>query len=405
MNLPTPASKDGSALLRDTPDFSLVLGGPLFQLLRRAHLSDNAMMMARRRIIVISLVAWLPLLILSTLEGHVLGGNAVVPFLLDVEVHIRYLVALPLLIGAELVVHRRMRSLIVQFLERELIPEDALPRFEAAIASALRLRNSTLAEILLIGVVYGFGILVVWRQYIALDAATWYATPATEGSSLSLAGMWYGYVSLPLFQFLLFRWYFRLFIWTRFLWQVSRIDLSLIPTHPDRLGGLGFLSRTVYAFALLVVAHGAILAGPLANRIFYLGARLLQFKAEIAIMVVFVLVLVLAPLLVFTPQLAKTKRTGLREYGTLAERYVREFDVKWLRGTAPANDALGASSDIQGLADLGSGYDVVRTMQIAPVTKEMIVQLVVATLLPIAPLALTMMPLEQLLKTLLGVLF
>jgi hypothetical protein len=405
MNHPEPDSRDGLALLRDPPDFSLVLGGPLFQLLRRAHLSDDAMLMARRRIVVISLVAWLPLLVLSTLEGRALGGSAVVPFLFDVEVHIRYLVALPLLIGAELVVHRRMRTLIGQFLERQLIPKSAIPRFEAAIGSALRLRNSTLAEILLIAVVYGFGILIVWRQYIALDAATWYATPSPEGYRLSLAGMWYGYVSLPLFQFLLCRWYFRLFIWTRFLWQVSRIKLSLIPTHPDRLGGLGFLSKTAYAFALLVVAHGVILAGPLANRILYLGAGLLQFKAEIAVMVVFVLSLVLGPLLVFTPQLAQAKRTGLREYGTLAERYVREFDSKWLRGAAPADEVLAGSGDIQGLADLGSSYDVVRTMQLAPVTKEMIVLLAAATLVPIAPLALTLMPLEELLKTLLGILF
>ena len=71
--------------------------------------------------------------------------------------------------------------------------------------------------------------------------------------------MWYGYVSLPLFQFLLMRWYFRLFIWTRFLWQVSRLDLSLVPTHPDRVGGLGFLANTVYAFPPLAVAHGALL--------------------------------------------------------------------------------------------------------------------------------------------------
>src|SRR5580704_11041172 len=122
MRPPTTESRDGPVFLRGTPDFSLVLGGPLFQLLRRAHLSDDAMLMARRRIIVISLIAWLPLLVLSTLEGRVLGGSAIVPFLFDVEVHIRYLVALPLLIGAELVVHRRMRSLISQFLERQLIP-------------------------------------------------------------------------------------------------------------------------------------------------------------------------------------------------------------------------------------------------------------------------------------------
>ena len=47
------------------PDFSLVLGGPLFQLFRKAHLSDDALEQVRLRIIVISLFAWLPLLALS----------------------------------------------------------------------------------------------------------------------------------------------------------------------------------------------------------------------------------------------------------------------------------------------------------------------------------------------------
>ncbi|MGE5814660.1 MAG: hypothetical protein ACM36C_09260 [Acidobacteriota bacterium] len=401
----TPETKDEPVFLRGTPDFSLVLGGPLFQLLRRVHLSDDAMMMVRRRIIVIALLTWLPLLVLSTLEGGVLGGSAAVPFLLDLEVHIRLLVALPLLIAAELVVHRRMRPLLKVFLERRLIPENAITRFNAAIAAAFRLRNSVLAEILLIAVVYGVGILIVWRHYVALDAATWYATPSSAGSTLSLAGMWYGYVSLPIFQFLLLRWYFRLFVWARFLWQVSRIELSLVPTHPDRLGGLGFLSNTVYAFALLAVAHGALLAGTLASRIFHLSAGLLEYKVEIAVVVVLMLGVVLGPLLVFAPQLAQAKRTGLREFGTLAERYVREFDAKWLRGGAPADEALVGSGDIQSLADLGNSFEVVRTMRFVPITKEMIAQLSVATLAPIAPLALTMMPLEELLKRLLGILF
>jgi hypothetical protein len=151
--------------------------------------------------------------------------------------------------------------------------------------------------------------------------------------------MWYGYLSLPIFQFLLCRWYFRIFIWARFLWQVSRIDLTLVPTHPDRVGGLGFLSNTIYAFAVLAAAHGALLAGLLANRILYLKAALTEFMVEVAIMVAFMLCLALGPLLVFAPQLAAVKRTGLREYGTLAERYVRAFDAKWLRGGAPPRRA------------------------------------------------------------------
>ena len=391
--------------LHHPPDFSLVLGGPLFQLLRRAHLSDDALLLVRQRVIVIVLLAWLPLLLLSALEGNLWGGSTVVPFLFDIEVHIRFLVALPLLILAEIVVHRRMRPLLQQFLERNLIPENAMTRFESAIASAFRLRNSVLAEVLLIALVYGFGVLIVWRHYSALDTATWYATPSVAGSQLSLAGIWFGYVSLPIFQFLLCRWYFRLFIWAHFLWQVSRIELSLVPTHPDRLGGLSFVSGQVYAFTVLAVAHGALLAGNLANRILFLGAALTQFKAEIAVMLIFLMCIILGPLLFFVPQLAQAKRTGSREYGVLAERYVREFDSKWLRGGAPAGEPLVGSSDIQSLADLGSSFQVVREMRIMPIKRDDVLRLVVATLLPIVPLALTMMSLEELLKTLFGVLF
>jgi hypothetical protein len=393
----------GGDVLRDAQNFSLVLGGPLYQLWRRAHLADDALMLVRQRIVAIALIAWLPLFALCALEGNLLGSAVAVPFLLDVEVHVRFLVALPLLVAAELVVHQRLRPIARTFLERKLIPQADLARFDDAINSALRLRNSVPAELILIVVVYAFGVLVVWRHYVALDTATWYATGSETAPRLSLAGIWYGFVSLPMFQFLLVRWYFRLFIWTRFLWRVSRIDLELVPTHPDRVGGLGFLANTVYAFAVLALAHGALLAGTAANRIFFLGAALPEFTILIAAMLGFLFCLVFAPLLVFVPRLAQAKRAGLREYGTLAGRYVREFDAKWLHGR-PAEPFLG-SSDLQSLADLANSYEVVRTMRLAPVTRDAILQLAVAALLPVAPLVLTVMPLEELLRQIFGMLF
>jgi hypothetical protein len=399
------ASVSADGLLRNSPDFSLVLGGPLFQLLRRSHLADDTLGLMNQRIIIFSLLSWLPLLILSTLEGNVLGGSTAVPFLLDLEVHVRFLVAMPILIGAELVVHRRMRFVVRQFLDRHLIPESAMMRFDVAIASLIRLRNSVPAEVVLFAFVYVIGILIIWRHYVALDTATWYATPSVEGSKLSLAGIWYGYVSLPIFQFLLLRWYFRVFIWARFLWQVSRIDLSLVPTHPDRVGGLGFLSDTVYGFTPLLIAHGVLLAGLISSRIYHLGATLPSFAVEIFVFVIFVMCVVLGPLLVFAPQLAKTKWIGKGEYGTLAERYVREFDAKWLRAGAPVDEPLVGSADLQSLADLGNSFEIVRTMRIVPFSKEAIIQLAIVTVLPVAPLVLTMMSLEDTLKKLLGILF
>ena len=391
--------------MSDSQDFSVVLGGPLFQLIRRAHLSGDALELWRRRIIIIPLFAWLPLLVLSTLEGRLWRGTGVVSFLADVELHVRFLVALPLLIVAEMVVHQRMRPVVRQFLERNLIAEASRPRFEAAVRSALSLRNSTTAEVAMLVFVYVVGILYVWPRYIALDVATWYATPVDGGRRLAPAGWWFIYVSLPLFQFMLFRWYFRLFIWIRFLAQVMRCQLSLVPTHPDGAGGLGFLSNIVLAFAPLLTAHGALVAGFIANQIFFEGATLLAFKIQLAVVVGFLLLIVLGPLLLCVPHLANARRIGLREYGTLATRYVRDFDVKWLRGGAPPDEALLGSADIQSLADLNNSFEVIRNMSPVPFTRNTVVQLAVVTLLPVAPLLLTRVSVEELLGQLLKVVF
>jgi hypothetical protein len=395
----SPAGQTG-----EPENFSLVLGGPLFQLLRRSRLTDDGLQLLRLRILVISLLCWLPLLVLCALEGQLLVGTVAVPFLRDMEVHARFLVALPSLLVAELIVHQRIQPVVSQFLTRQLVPEDALGRFEAALASAKRWRNSLWGELALVILTLVVGS-IIFKRYLVLDAQTWYATPSPAGPRFSLAGTWYQHVSLPIFQFLSCRWYFRLFIWARLLWQVSRIPLRVIPAHPDRVGGLSFLSAVVTAFAPIAVGHGALLAGWIANQIFYFNASLPQFKIEILVTVVFLGSLVFLPLLVFAPQLAEAKRKARREYDALAQRYVREFDSKWLRGGAPADEALVGSADIQSLADLGNSLEVIRSMRTAPITKDSLVFLVLSVLLPIAPLLLTMMPLEELLNKLFGVLF
>ena len=388
--------------LRDAQDFSLVHGGPLFQLLLRSRLSSDGMTLVGRRAIVFVLLTWVPLLALSAIDGHMLDGDVAVPFVRDLETHIRFLVVVPLLLAAELVVHTRLMPVVRAFLDRDLISDADDERFDAAINSAFRLRNSVLAELLIFALVYGVGVLVVWRQ-TALETPTWFAHSATGTHRLYPAGVWYAFVSLPIFQFLLLRWYYRLLIWIRFLWQVSRIELKLVPTHPDQLGGIGFLGNTVFAFSVLLVAHGAMVAAQIANRIFFAGATLPSFKEEIFVVLVFLLCVVFVPLLVFSPQLSRAKRRGLLEYGALAENYVRDFDHKWLRGGAQSNDPLMGSADIQSLADMGNSFAVVRTMRLAPIGRDAVLELAACVLVPIIPLLLTVMPVEDLVKKLVGV--
>jgi len=392
-------------VLQEPPDFSLVLGGPLYQLWRRSHLAGDALELLRRRIMVLALLAWAPLLLLSIAEGHAWGDSVQVPFVHDIEMHVRLLLALPMLVVAELIVHQRMRPVVRQFLERGLIPDAARAQFDAAIASAMRLRNSITAEVLLIAFVYVVGVGFVWRTQLALDVASWYGVSAGGKWQPSLAGWWMGFVSLPLFQFVLLRWYFRLFIWARFLWQVSRIELSLMPAHPDRCGGLSFLTSVSQAFAPVLFAQGAALGGMIASRIFYAGATLLEFKVELIGTVAVMVFAILGPMLVFIPKLSAARRAGLREFGALAQSYVREFDRKWLRGGAPADEPLVGSADIQSLADLGNSFEVVKEMRLVPFTMRTVLQLTVLTLLPVGPLLLTMFSLEQVLDSLLKVLF
>ena len=197
--------------------------------------------MLRHRIIVLALLAWLPLLLLSIAEGRAWGGSVAVPFLYDLQPYTQLLVALPLLILADLIVPTRMGPMVGEFLQRGMIPDEARIQSDIAAARLGRSRDSIAAEIVIIGIVYVVGVGFIWRTEVALDVTTWYGISTAGTWRPSLAGWWLVCISLPLFQFLLLRWYFRLVLWGRFLWQVSRIRLLLQPTDP-RIGAAALAS-------------------------------------------------------------------------------------------------------------------------------------------------------------------
>jgi hypothetical protein len=390
-------------LTEEPPDFSLVLGGPLYQLFQRSHLAGSGLELLRRRILSIALVAWVPLLLLSALGGRAFGGGIKIPFLFDVEAHARFLIALPVLILAEVIVHERVSPMIRRFVERGIVVPEDFAGFKAAVNSALRARNSVALEVTLLILAYTLGIWV-WRNQIALGEATWYARPDETHLHLTMAGYWYAFVSIPIFQFILLRWYVRVVIWFRLLWQISRLNLHLTAAHPDRAGGIGFLSNSAYAFGAILFAQGTLLSGVIANRVLYEGRDLLSFKMEAAGLIGAMVLVVLGPLLIFTPQLDRARRKGLAEYGLLANRYVFGFEEKWIRGGVPETGELLGTGDIQSLADLGNSFAVVREMRIVPFGINDIVRLAVATAAPLLPLAFTMFSLEEVLTRLVKIL-
>ena len=288
-----------------------------------------------------------------------------------------------------------------QFSTRGLVRPGDARRFTDAIDKARGLRNSVIAEVLIVALVYAVGILVVWRRYAALQTDGWYLASGPGPAHLSLAGLWLVFVSAPVFQFLLCRWYFRLFIWARLLLRLSRLDLDLDATHPDKAGGLGFLGISLYAFVPLAAAQGVLLAGVMADGIFFGGSKLTDYQLEVVAAVAILVFLFSSPLLVFGPMLARVKRHGLLKYGALGQTYVRTFDLKWLRGQ-PAGEPLIGSGDIQSLADLGNSFSSVEQMRLIPMSRMALLYFVLAIVAPILPLALTMTSAEDLIGKLVG---
>lgn len=377
-------------------DFSLVVGGPLYQLLLRARLAREPLDLVRRRMVVIPALAWLPLLALSLVERHAIGG-VTVPFLTDVEAYARFLIAIPILLIAELVVHRRLWRIVQQFRERGIVTLSSQPRFDEAVAAALRLRNSITAEVVLLVLVFVLGPLL-WKNGLALHVDTWYARVDAGRTELTWAGSWFVYASAPIFQFLLLRWYFRLAIWWRLLWQISRLPLELKALHPDRAGGLGFLGDSVAAFAPLLVAQSVVVSGIVFSRVLTGAGTATDFRGEIALLVVLLVAQIIVPLLFFTPDLTQARRRATREFGLLATAYAREFERRWLQGKPPAADVLLGSADIQSLADLSGSSDVLRGMRSVPFDWRAFFRLVAATSAPFFPLVLTVIPFVELMK-------
>jgi hypothetical protein len=384
-------------------EFSIINGGLFDQALNLAGLNKPDPKSLGLRLAALIVISWLPLLILSAKAGLLLGTTVQIPFLHDFVVHARFLIAVPLLVIAEIVIAPKGGLVIRHFFTSGLIPERDLPEFRRSIVDALRWKESYVAEliILIIVIVQNTGRFEIVSSSVL---SSWHEVKGVEGMELTTAGWWNVCVSTPIFQFLLYRWLWRFFIWSNLLRRIAKLDLELYPTHPDHSGGLSFLGEGQSKFAVIILALSSVMAAAIANHVLYGGESLVSFKFMAAMFVVLILILFLGPLIVFTPKLIALKREGLLEYGALATSYVRSFDQKWLRGDNGQNEPLLGTGDIQSLADLSTSVENIGGMKAFPVGPGVVKGLVVAAVLPFLPLVATVIPLKDLLKQIMGIL-
>ncbi len=375
-------------------------GGPAYRLMQRIGLIRGENPSVRRRIVAFVAITCIPLLVLSFWEGLALGPTPRESLLLDFAAFARFLIAVPLLFVAEVTIGPRVTAAGLHFVRAGLVRPEDHTAFDQAIRRLARWRESLWAELVLLGIALVGAWTLTPDTVYGTTSASWHTAVIVtdKGSHLSRVGLWYQVIAVPIVQFFWYRWIWRFIIWIRFLYDVSRLNLNLVPTHADGAGGLGFLGTAHTAFGILAFAMSSVLSAAAAFLIVFDGVGIDAFKIHFITLLVVTEVLLLGPLVMFSPALVRARQAWLRQYSLLVLRYNRAFHEKWIDGKVEEGELLLGSADIQSLADLGNSYAFIREMKVVPLSVRVILQLAVVTLLPALPLLLLVMPIEKILE-------
>ena len=341
-----------------------------------------------RRALFAAAIAWTPLAILAIVQTILFADGSAGWFARDIAVHARYLIAVPALIFAETDCIPRLEHIVRQFVDTGLIANDDLPRYRRAVASTRRLLDSSHGDVI-----------AVIAAYVTVIGLASYITPALVSKwqlsaphHFSLAGWWHSFISLPLLLIFFFGWLWRVVLWGRFLFLVSRMDLQLLPSHPDKVGGLRFVTTSLRGFRLISLGLGAVAAGAVADRVVYHGENLLRFRGLMIGLGIVILILFAGPLTVFVARLRQTRRHGVFTYGLLANQLGREFEAKWLSASAQVTPEVLEQPDFSATTDFYGIAANVYEMRDFPFTLRDLIGPLLPALLPFVVVALFTIP-------------
>lgn len=357
--------------------------------------------LARRTAAIVS-VAWLPVVIGALVTGQALAGGVADPLLRHFAVHARLLIAVPLLIFAEAVMEQRIPPLIRHFVTSGLVDSAIAPRFRATLDSAVRLRDSIWGPLLVLAVV-AWVIFSAATQSVHNDEMAWATTQAPSGGP-GFAGWWYIFVSRPIFAGLLAIWMWRMIVLWTLVARVSKLDLRLVASHPDRAGGLGFLENATVTYAPVILAISVVLAGIWGHQVLYHGVHVDRYKPMAVAFVVVTVIVFNGPLLLLGRTLANFRRRTLLEYSALIGQHGRLVHRKWIGKEDVGTPEILDSPELGPTVDIGSIYEAVAKMRVAPISKRSLLPVVIASVLPLLPVFAIEVPIKDLLRSLAGAL-
>jgi len=381
----------------NTIDFSLTHGGPFHELMRKLGLVRCDQYDFVRQSLLMIAIGWVPLELFTLLEFREPGAPRFL-FWTVISVHVRYLVAIPLFFLAQQLLERTCKSALTCIGEGVFI-RSTRETIVGLARAAERSRSSPTAELVLLAAV------------LAIHASIWYFTgraalvhdyPMPGVPTFGIA--WYALISLPLFNFILLRGLRHWFIWTQLLWRLSRLPTRLIPTHPDRSGGIGHLAEPTHGIALMLAAMSCVVAASWGSAVVHGQVEPAAFAVRLITLILLGELVALGPLIPFTGLLLSARLEGSDPYSGFAATYTRLFELRWVT-TRDQNGLLG-TADISGLADLISSYESLQRLRVVPFGREHLLAVFIAIVLPMlsVPLLASKLSISEVLNHLVEVL-
>lgn len=376
---------------------SLIRGGPFYRAQQATRLIRPNQWNLGRRLTFAITVGWVPLVLITSL----FNPGSLMSLLKDYRVHSRMLIAVPVLLLGQLLMESRFRMVVTHIKEAGLLEAPDLARIEDIISVLLRLRDSVLPELVIVFLVVVHTVTSFKSQ---VDATPWLARGAWPNLHLTPAGWYATLVSGTIFQLLLGLLLWKWLLWTLFAFRLSRLNMKLIPTHPDEHGGLGFLGLTPVAFTPVVLAAATVIGATWRHEILQGEANLMSFKLPAIVLAAIIALFALGPLTFFVPRLAALRRQGILDYGTLGQMHSADFHEKWILRRAGHEAEFLTAPECSTLADYGRSYEKLQRLRPFPANRGALIALAAALVIPMSPVILAVVPLVVVLKDLLAAL-
>lgn len=383
---PTPSSDQMFLLIRN--DLPL-------RILRALRIAPQKGLGVMRRALFFALFCWLPIAIWAWMQNRLIDTSTGEPLMAHFGIHVRCLIAIPLLILAEAPASTVIGRILQQFPKSGLVPAERMDQYQADILRTSKLRDNSLPWVL----VLAFSL--VWLAGSPADMYSHELSWASVNGSMGFGGWWFKYVVRTVFIFLVIGWIWRILLLTQLFWRIAHLDLALVATHPDRMGGLGFLQSVPKAFSLVTFAIAAVLASRWAHDSLYHQVALANFKMPLLVFVLIWSLLLLLPALVFGAKMRSCRRQALSEYRALTAMHARLLHERWVkRGGDQAAHPMLEANELGASADVGTIFQAVEHMRTLPVGKVALLGIVLPVVVPMVLVAMTQFPLKDILMAL-----